>query len=69
MLISPVVGESKMWRGNRSAKTDGDGHLKLDGILPGLSYHLEDARLQEPGPDHKDWDNLIHQNVVIIPAP
>lgn len=68
MLISPVVGDRSIWHEARSAKTDEQSHLKLDGVLPGLSYDIEDAQLQTTDGRHTTED-LLEQRIQIIPAP
>jgi hypothetical protein len=68
MLVSPVVGNQSIWHGARRVNTDEQSHLKLEGILPGLTYHIEDARMQE-NDGRQSTDDLLHQNIEIIPAP
>jgi hypothetical protein len=68
MLIYPIVGGQKMWRGSRSAKTNDQSHLKLDGILPGQMYYIEDARRQDSN-GLAPAEDSFHLNMQIIPAP
>jgi hypothetical protein len=70
MLIAPVVGGTKLWRGSRTVKTDSDGHLKMDGVLPGLTYNVEDERNQEQGGRVRVGaeDDLFNKNVQLLPA-
>jgi hypothetical protein len=68
MLIAPMVKAQRMPRISRSVTADKQSHLQLDGILPGVTYRIDDARAQESAARRLAGD-LFSQDVVIIPAP
>jgi hypothetical protein len=68
MMSAPIVGGQKMPRSSRSVTADAQSHLKVDGILPGVTYCIEDARLRESN-GRRPTENLMRENVQIIPAP
>ena len=45
--LSPMVGGCRLWPAQRGCRTDAQGELHLDGIVPGLTYHLRDAEAFE----------------------
>ena len=60
LKIKPVVGRSWISRAERDGRTDAEGRLKIDGVLPGMEYLLHDARarLSESG---------FHREIQLIP--
>ena len=66
--LQPMVGGEKIWPAARRVRTDSLGVLDTDGIAPGLSYFLRDARFDETGgrlPD--DWEKWFKREMVLLP--
>jgi hypothetical protein len=59
LQIRPVVGDQNVWGGyNRVVRTDREGLLQADGILPGLEYYLRDIRFDQSrffGEEREKW--------------
>lgn len=51
---------------DREARTDANGRLRIDGIVPGLEYFLRDASANLSRA--ADWTKKFHQYVRLIPA-
>jgi hypothetical protein len=67
MRISPVVAGTDLWRITRMAKTDSDGHLKIDGVLPGMKYAIQDSRVQGELNQNRDAKGMFDQSVELWP--
>lgn len=70
LSVAPVVEGERMWMASaeRRGKTDQLGILQMDGILPGLVYHLRDARFDDVSgrlpDDSKTW---LECEMVLVP--
>ncbi len=47
--IRPVVGGERIWPADRTKEIDEASVLRMDGVVPGLTYHLRDARFGKAG--------------------
>lgn len=48
LQIRPVVGGQDLWGGyDRYVRTDGEGILRIDGILPDIEYYLRDNKFED----------------------
>jgi len=47
--IAPFVGNERMWPAGRTKQIDEASVLQMDGAIPGLTYHLRDARFDQLG--------------------
>ncbi len=65
--ISPMVAGEWIWPAARRGSTDENGLLEIDGVLPGLEYHLRDEKFDRLGgrlPAGMDkW--FIHKMILI----
>jgi len=68
LSIDPVVRDERIWPAGRKGQTDHLGALEIDGIVPGLAYHLRDARFDEVGGRRPDgWEEWLDREIVLIP--
>jgi protocatechuate 3,4-dioxygenase beta subunit len=68
LSVSPMVQGERIWRAKRRGRTDHLGILKIDGIIPGLSYHLRDARFDAgTGQWPEGWRSWFDGEVTLIP--
>ena len=65
--IAPMIEGERIWPAGRRGQTDHLGTLKIDGIVPGLTYHLRDARFDQGGPRPKGWEEWFKRVIVLIP--
>ncbi|UCD51949.1 MAG: carboxypeptidase regulatory-like domain-containing protein [Phycisphaerales bacterium] len=69
LSIYPVVEGATIWRAERTGRTDGAGLLQTDGMVPGLTYFLRDARFDTivgPRPESsREW--FQGKTMVLIP--
>jgi hypothetical protein len=68
LSIRPIVEGEKMWSAERRGKTDSSGVLETDGIIPGLTYHVRDARWERASgrlPD--DFRKWLQRDIVLLP--
>jgi len=67
LTVSPVVGGRRFWPAQRRRRTDSEGRLQMDGILPGTEYYLRDARSdRDPHKLPEGYDEWFTQKVVLI---
>jgi hypothetical protein len=67
LTVSPMVGGRRFWPAERSRRTDSEGRLEIDGVLPGVEYHLRDARFDNnPRELPEGFDEWFEQTVVLI---
>ncbi|NIM51571.1 MAG: hypothetical protein GTO22_20370, partial [Gemmatimonadales bacterium] len=70
LSVAPMVEGERMWMSSaaREGRTDQLGILQMDGIIPGLTYHLCDARFDKVSgrlpEDSKTW---LDCEMVLIP--
>ncbi len=70
LSVEPMVEGERMWMSSaaREGRTDQLGILQMDGIIPGLTYHLCDARFDKVSgrlpEDSKTW---LDCEMVLIP--
>lgn len=72
LSVAPVVEGERMWMSSaeRRGKTDHLGVLQMDGIIPGLTYRVRDARFDEvSGPLPSGYDKWLDCEIVLIPLP
>lgn len=68
LTIAPMVEGARIWRAERTGRTDETGLLQIDGIVPGLTYFLRDARFDRVGPRPKDRSEWFQgKEMVLIP--
>jgi hypothetical protein len=68
LTIVPMVEGAKIWRAERTDRTDETGLLQIDGIVPGLTYFLRDARFDRVGPRPKDRSEWFQgKEMMLIP--
>jgi len=61
--VKPVMWDNRLFRADyHNAKTDADGRLKINGIIPGMKYYVIDSRA-ESGPR----DMYYTQKITLIP--
>lgn len=66
--LQPMVGGEKIWPAERRVRTDSLGVLDTDGIVPGLTYYLLDAKFGETGGRrHDGWEKWLKREMVLIP--
>ena len=66
--IQPVVGGERIWPAYRRVKTNSLGVLDVDGIVPGLTYFLRDARLDDmAGRYPEGWKKWFKGEMVLLP--
>lgn len=69
LSVYPVVEGEQIWRAERTGRTDETGVLQIDGVVPGLTYFLRDARFESvvgPMPeDSRQW--FSGKTMVLIP--
>ena len=53
-----------VFRAERSARTDADGKLRVDGILPGLQYLIRDGRFDT---SQREWTTAFKTTLTLIP--
>jgi hypothetical protein len=57
--IKPVMWGNQVFRASyRKGKTDKEGRLNIDGILPDLQYYITDSR-KRPGPRDMHYSNTL----------
>ena len=61
--VAPMVGGVAFSRYSRTAMIDADGHLKIGGILPGLTYRVEERQMGPLQGGH------FQKDVELIPKP
>jgi RNA polymerase sigma factor (sigma-70 family) len=66
--MRPVVGDQNVWGSyNRDVRTDNEGFLQANGILPGLEYYLRDTRFDQSrvvGGEREKW---FEGRITLIP--
>ena len=67
LQISPMVQGERIWPAGRRARTDHLGTLEIDGIIPGFTYHLRDARFDQGGRRPEGWEEWFKRVIVLIP--
>lgn len=61
--VKPVMWDNRLFRANyHNARTDAEGRLKINGIIPGMKYYVMDSRA-ESGPR----DMYYTQTITLIP--
>jgi len=61
--VKPVMWDNRLFRADyHNAKTDAEGRLKINGIIPGMKYYVMDSRA-ESGPR----DMYYTQTITLIP--
>ena len=61
--VKPVMWDHRLFRADyHNAKTDAEGHLKINGIIPGMKYYVMDSRA-ESGPR----DMYYTRTITLIP--
>jgi len=61
--VAPVMWDNRLFRADyHNAKTDAEGRLKINGIIPGMNYYVMDSRA-ESGPR----DMYYTQTITLIP--
>ena|GEM_PF-6631126 len=63
LQISPVVGGDRLWPAQRRGRTDENGMLEIDGIVPGLEYYLEEVGSRRQASVH----GIFEGRMVLIP--
>jgi hypothetical protein len=68
LSVRPVVQGEQLWPAARTARTDELGILRMEGIVPGLTYHLRDVRFDEAGGRlPAGWDQWFERELVLLP--
>ncbi|UCG48248.1 MAG: hypothetical protein JSU94_00440, partial [Phycisphaerales bacterium] len=67
VAISPVVGGDELWPAKRHRRTDENGALEIDGIVPGLEYYLEDVEFQNRARRQVSVEGIFRGRMVLIP--
>jgi hypothetical protein len=68
LSVSPVVQGEGFHQAARGTKTDPLGILRLEGVVPGLTYHLRDARFDKvAGSQPPGWEEWFKRDLVLIP--
>jgi hypothetical protein len=68
--MRPIVGDKDLWGGyDRYVRTDNEGILRIDGILPGMEYFLRDRRFNNTSRlSNEEWQKLFQGRVTLIPV-
>jgi hypothetical protein len=68
LSIAPLVKGERMWMSGaaRRGRTDSLGVLQIEGITPGLTYHVRDARFEEnvPRAAGEEW---FVRDIILVP--
>jgi hypothetical protein len=68
LSMCPLVQGERIWPAGRRGRTDGLGILEIDGIVPGLTYHLRDARFEQSARRRDEgWETWFNGEVTLIP--
>jgi RNA polymerase sigma factor (sigma-70 family) len=68
LQIRPVVGDENVWGGyNRVVRTDSEGLLQAEGILPGLEYYLRDKRFDQSRFFSEESEKWFKGRITLIP--
>lgn len=68
LSVCPIVEGEQFGLAARNGRTDQFGILRMEGIVPGLAYHLRDARFDEvTGRMPDGWDKWFKRDIVLIP--
>jgi hypothetical protein len=65
VFIEPVVQGKSIWRAERQRRTDDQGELVIDGILPGVTYKIYDCVGSER--HRKEGEPVVDIQQVLIP--
>lgn len=69
ICIRPKVADEIQWSAERVATTDSLGVLEVDGVVPGLTYFLRDAKFDEAGGRHPEgWEQWFKREMVLVPG-
>lgn len=67
--ISPLVEGERIWTAERKGRTNENGLLELDGILPGLEYHLSSDELDgRTNPSLEATNRKLDLKMVLAPV-
>ncbi|MHC4520784.1 MAG: hypothetical protein ACYTAS_19515, partial [Planctomycetota bacterium] len=68
LTLSPVVQGERIWPAERRGRTDQTGILRIEGIVPGLTYRLRDVRLEDPRRyPREEREKWLNREVTLIP--
>ena len=61
--VKPVMWDNRLFRADyHDARTDADGRLKINGIIPGMKYYVMDSRAESGPPEI-----YYNQTLILIP--
>lgn len=69
LAVMPRVGDEDFLFLRRTVTTDERGTVKIDRVVPGLSYHIQDVSMfGEPNPTTRPGGPLYDEVMVLLPS-